>query len=262
MASVAWRLTNNPSVGIDQVTTVKITSITTPRTTSLTWPSTSPNNLDTLANELKASGCSLQLIEDLLAPAFHQEANRQSVATFLHLRSDQLPWPPAPEWKPLAVTPGGFTQMDETHSKRMSKIFGPLGKNMEEDERFNDWPRYGHSIGDNVYAGISPPLKAKLHQLREARSQELRRLRRLANRASDEIIHDQIVAMKSEQLNQLQISGSFDVTEIDEYALRISPYSQIVREVTGIELSDQEMRNIAQNLESSDGPKQISNLLV
>ena len=68
--------------------------------------------------------------------------------------------------------------------------------------------------------------------------------------------------MKSEQLNQLQISGSFDVTEIDEYALRISPYSQIVREVTGIELSDQEMRNIAQNLESSDGPKQISNLLV
>ena len=68
--------------------------------------------------------------------------------------------------------------------------------------------------------------------------------------------------MKSEQLNQLQISGSFDVTEIDEYALRISPYSQIVREVTGIELSDQEMRNIAQNLESSDGPKQTSNLLV
>ena len=246
---------------IDQPPEVGSTPTGTQKATSLKWPSTSPEDLDALAHDLKATGCSPELIADLLAPAFHKEVNRQAAATFLRMRRNQLPWTPAPEWDANTINPEDFSQLEEAHSQRMSRIFGPLDQDKEEDERFDDWPRYRHAIPDNVYAGISPALKSKLLQLREERSQKLRRLRGLADPENDEAIRDRIVAMKAAQLEELRTSGSFDTTEINEYALRTSPYSRIVRDVTGIELSDDELRTIVQLLENSDGLDQISYLL-
>ena len=262
MASVACRVPSHKHTVTNQVTTDSSTPATIQKDSPLTWPSSSPKDLDTLANSLKASGCSLQLIGDLLAPAFHQETNQQAIATMLRMRRDQLPWTPATEWEAFAGETMDFEQIEEDHAQRMRKIFGPLsGDSNDEDERFDDWPQYRHSIRDNVYAGISPTLKAKLHQLREERSQELARLRGLADRESDEVIRDQIIAMKSEQLNQLRISGSVDATEIDEYALRTSPHSRIVRDITSMDLNDDEMRTIVQSLESPNGHQIISSLL-
>ena len=246
----------------DQAPMVGSPSTATEKATRLKWPSTSPEDLEAIANDLKTSGCSLQLIGDLLAPSFHQEVNRQAAATFLLMRREQLPWTPAPEWEATyAVDPQDFAQLKGAHSERMTRIFGKLDEDREEDERFDDWPRYHHSMPDNIYADISPALRSKLHQLGEERGEELRRLRRLEDPESAEAIRDRIVAMKTAQLEELRTSGNFDITEINEYALRTSPYSRIVRDVTGIELNDDEMRTIVQSLENSDDLDQISYLL-
>ena len=264
MASVAWRATNNQPTVTDQVTTHNSTPTTTQKAQNapaLTWPSTSPENLDALANDLKASGCSPKVIADLLAPAFHQEASLPAAATFLRMRRDQFPWAPAPGWEAFAGDPEDFGQIEEAHSQRMSEVFGPLSGDDDEDKSFDDWPRYRSSINDNAFAGLSPDLESQLLQLREERSQELKRLRRLADRESDEAIHDRMVAMKSEQREQLLASGNHDASEITEYARRTSPYSRIVRDVTGIRLNDDEMRTIVDSLESPDGLQVIRFLL-
>lgn len=223
---------------------------------ALHWNDLHANDWEAMAAKLRAAGCPEQRLADLLAPEVHKQAMQELTATFLQRFTGKLPFQPAVEWEAFAFHQDPDS-IEQRHHKTMTTLFGPTDS---ERDRF-----------DEAYTGRLDTNQDPLAEFDAAMRDEIRKLRKERRAADDqwkaeEIGEDErgqrLVELHTEHMRQLK--EQFPANEVNDYALRMSHYANLVRSAPGIDMTPEEMQALTVLFEEkadSDASLALPNIL-
>ncbi|MGK0189251.1 MAG: hypothetical protein ACI9R3_005068 [Verrucomicrobiales bacterium] len=207
------------------------------------WADIATPDMGELAANLRDLGCPEAIVADLLVPEINRQAELDTVAAFIKLRRDVLPWDPSPEWDAMApenMTPKIFHDEEGNRDALVKSLFGKW-----KDKHWPDlWPSNPLDTREDRMAFLDASIREDIERLDRERNDEHDRLRTVEPRPTDEEIRSTLRNYRAGQIQELKNAHPGEQDQLEEYTLRTSPFVRIPQEVPGIDLTPDELREI------------------